>query len=250
MWQSPQHRCGVRGWPRIYRTAARIACLLALPFVLATALRADINVKGGIIVTAKPAAVSAVVGQTVKIPLEGAQSSGTKRINFRIIKEPGFGKLSEVETDPNDSSRGWVFYQAPAGTKPAVDTFSYNAKVDGVNASRSVEVKVTLVNPVARLSSEPELLFGQVEIGQSTTQSIVISNTGTKVFTKTFELSAPWSVAPAQKTMVIAPGEQLILDLTFSPTKVGPERFELKLIPGSGLGKWDGRALGSWDFAI
>jgi hypothetical protein len=251
MWQSLQYRCGKRVWPRIYRTASRYAWLflLILLFAHKGVLRADITVKGGEVI-AKPGTASVVLGDSVKISLVAIRPGGLQKLKFRIIAQPINGTLSEIQPDPADTSRAWVVYTPRQGTAEESDSFSFNAKLEGQNASPSALVSLRLEAPVAQLVVNPVLPFGKVEVGHSRTLGLEITNRGTKSFSSVLRLPAPWSIAEDQQRLEVRAGGSATIDVTFSPKDLRPAKYLLMLQVAGPEGKVELSGAGAPPFGV
>ncbi|MFT4550271.1 MAG: hypothetical protein ACI8XO_004661 [Verrucomicrobiales bacterium] len=200
--------------------------------MLPCALWADIKSIEGVI-SAKDAKASVVLGDSVRIPLEGILPKNFKPFEFGIIDGPEFGTLSSIARDPGDGARAWVIYTPKPGALAGRDTFRYNAKLEGKKASPSATVELSLLNPVARVRVDPALAFGKVEVGKSRSLPLRITNGGTKGFVATLRVPEPFSIPEAQRAISVDPGGEVIVDVLFSPVGLKPAKHVLTLQPGN-----------------
>ncbi|MGI9242217.1 MAG: hypothetical protein ACR2RV_15570, partial [Verrucomicrobiales bacterium] len=209
-----------------------LSALLALAALNPAVSSADITVQGGGLI-AKPGSASVMLGDSVRIQLIGIRPGGLAPVKFRITAEPESGKLSKIEPDFGDTSRAWVVYTPNPNAQPGTDSFSFNAKIDGDNASPSAKISLVLENPVAALRVNPVLPFGKVEVGTVASLPLKIANDGTKAFIARLNPPAPWSIPERQRNLRVEAGESETIEVAFAPVDLKPQKYALTLQAGN-----------------
>lgn len=122
-------------------------------------------------------------------------------------------------------------------TPTAVGTPQATLTISGGGATATIPLSGTGQNPVAlgTVTVTPALNFGTQPIGQMTTQSAVIKNTGNIALSVSYEISAFSTFpgdsysAPSGLCATIAPGTSCSIPVSFTPTGGGPQGATLSI---------------------
>ena len=163
-------------------------------------------------------------GQTKPITLRAIPSHGYD-VEFQIVTQPLYGTLSESTRLSKGAIS--VFYTHSGKENQTSDSFQFRIKTGPQKAWSTRTAKITINEPPSRFEAQPESLdFGSVFIGESTTQPLVISNTGGRILRGRLELTEPWSLQESPDFQ-ISSGKSKIFRITFAPKNSNLQRSRI-----------------------
>lgn len=222
-----------------FRHAIVITAFIAMHFATTTISRADLKLPHG---SARPQAhpISATVlrGGVNHIILS-ASTESIKPVEFIIREAPKHGTLGEPIRDKDSNFRVSIPYTPPTDLGITEDEFLYAAKIPDIPVSGTVAVKITIVDADAKLEIGRFLNFDKVLLGEFTVRELTIKNTGNGDYDAIVQLPDPWHIPEKHSKIHIAPGESVIVPITFHPTEPGTSFYKLVLQPESPQGLVD-----------
>ncbi len=236
MTEANQHSGTARPMPAVISRILHsilLGCLLAYPV---TGTRADLI--GNSRPQATPRVVTVFRGQSVEVPL-GVATESTKQVEFRIATPPEHGKLGEIVYLERDTRNGAVSYRPPEDPEITEDVFFYKARIPDLVVSEAVPVRITIVDPVARLVMEKGLSFGRVLLGEEGMDRLQILNEGKGDYEAVISVPPPWFIPETAAHVVVKPNEAVLVPVFFRPTERGAKSYRLVLQPEYAAGSVD-----------
>ena len=198
-------------------------------------------------------------GDTKTITLRAIPSDGFD-VEFQILTQPRYGKLSEIVRNSKGSVA--VFYSHQGDKELNSDSFKFKIKTGPRKCWSTKMAQIQISEPPARLDFTPETLdFGSVFIGESATLPIKITNSGGGFLRGTLIPSTSSYSIIGFNELDIPSGKSKTFAVTFSPktpdTQAGKIQLESGVISraeiaaqGIGIARFDAPVKAAFDTTI
>lgn len=179
-------------------------------------------------------------GESVTLTLRSSTRS-IQQLKFLIRKGPRLGELSEVQVI--DRTTAVVEYRHHPENGTGMEEITYAVQAPNTPVSVASKIQIVVKKPPPILEAKAALEFGEVPVGETSRQSLVISNSGGSPMSLSLKSEPPWEF-DGKTSFTVEAGESVTTDLVFRPTEVrqfvqkidytgAPEKSALQL---SGVG--------------